>query len=211
MLGVLEVEIAEGDRTLDLLIAIGGPVLVLLGAIAAAVIAAKTAGRRQERQLANDQLALREQLAHDRKLRYEAHVRDVLDRVVEDVDKALNAHVAFKRATLALERARREEEDVAGRFENWKKRRSESIKALEEVLSDSARLRLRLGDHPVVAAHLALHAAWMEHENALDEGGDGNRSEEQIERSEQLNEEAGERFAEVMPQFEQLFIEQGRE
>jgi hypothetical protein len=223
---VLEVKLVESDSALHSVIAVLGPILVLLAAIAAAAIAARTAGKRQKRQLEHDRSVFYGQLAHDRRMRYEAHLRDVFDAAFERVNSAVHASGAFRRATIRLEALRDErdqlEEDGAEGQDlkplkaKLKRAYGHFVKAgqvldgrLAEITSDSARLRLRLGDDSMVDQHTKLHESWEELARSLKMAKERNRTEDQIQEEERIFSETGEAFSELMVSLEEWFVDQG--
>ncbi len=105
VVGSIEVHLTGGSSWWHELI---GPFLLAVTAILAAVIAAKTANKRQGEQLLHDRNLQADRLAHDRKLQagqlaYDReqhnreHVRDRIDSAVLMVDQAVRTYTEYQR------------------------------------------------------------------------------------------------------------------
>jgi hypothetical protein len=134
--------IAEGaasggnDPTVTIIIGL----IALTGAIAAAVIAAGSASRRQKRQLDDNAARQRDELHQDRLLVDVQELRDVFD------DAAGNLSAAARAMTLG--------------HEDWKDMgvvgnpNTDAMRDAQEALVGSARrIRIRLGDHAATRAY----------------------------------------------------------
>ena len=163
MSAVHEVKIVEGDSTLHL-IATLGPLFVALAAIAAAIIAWRSAGSRLEKEL-----------RHDRSARREDHQRDVLDSVIELQETAyyaLSRYIGLRRK-LGRERdsmiaeahedgaERAEIEEHLPQFSAALTPSIDETEALWEGFSDSLnRLKIRFYKHPVSRTAHKVNEQW---------------------------------------------------
>jgi hypothetical protein len=152
MVGAIKVRLVEDQSTLHLMIALAGPVFVAVAAVTAAAIAARTAGRRQERQL-----------LHDRDIRREEHRRDAVDTAVEIANGVRGHYVVFR--SIFKSRERLDPEESAEKFEAASERLSaawdEMSEGMEEFLNATVRLQLRFPrEHPIIEAARALVDLW---------------------------------------------------
>jgi hypothetical protein len=198
----LEVRVVQEDEALHLLLSIGGPVLIALAAVFAAVIAARTANRRQQKQL-----------DHDFEVRRREYVRHVLDSTVEDAQEMLDSETGLEMAIANLERRRPElllkieegdadEQAGAALHSLLVEAREAHAKARDDVLKmhgSGLRLNLALGiRHRISLAYLELRKLTSEALDLLSEGITENRTDEQIEASTSKEAAVGDAFAAFM-------------
>lgn len=165
-----EVEVVRESASL------AGPIFIGLGALAAAVITALTANWRHQKQLTHDrelhtkQLEQdrglrREEFEHDRRMRQRENIRVVLDDVLADervLRRAANDffdeldEVEAKRINLEEEGASFEGVELDRLYEPVLKFRIELHKYLAEAHYDSVKLRVRMGNDPLVDAHESI-------------------------------------------------------
>lgn len=123
------------------LIALAGSLLIASAAVFAAWLAARTANARQEAQLAADFDRLKQQLAHERKLRSQEHARDSIDSLVLGVHEGLlklstlDVPVFNKGAERAALRDQIEDEDLD---KATKRSREEELAAQTAPLQDAS-------------------------------------------------------------------------
>ncbi len=171
VVGSIDVHLTGGSAWWHELV---GPFLLAVTAILAAIIAAKTANKRQGEQLAHDRGLQADRLLHDRKLqasqlaydreqRNREHVRDRIDSAVLMVDQAVRAYTEFQREIRYVAAHRSELQAIAANpngeaeeHENVASLLQEKIDALRDVnvrartlsaelVSEGVRLSLRLG------------------------------------------------------------------
>jgi hypothetical protein len=138
---------------------IATPLLTLIGALAVAVIAAVTAGRRQRREIAAARQRLRDQLDHDRRLRELEHLRTFFDEAAalfEDAENALIAHAVALEPDSGID-----EEDYNRRFDQ-----SYSAKNAIGVLAQRVELRFA-EDHELTQAFMRLSGLIDDHHRFL--------------------------------------------
>jgi hypothetical protein len=177
------VELVDGKELWQELI---GPAIVAVTAVAAAVIAARTANHRQEAQLANDRELQADQLAYDREQRNRQHVRDTVDESVRGVDSALRALLEYEgRIVLgdAQRTMRRKTVTTAGVVSPLARSAAQALGremaeirtasdavsvAAADLISENLRLSLRLGkDHEIVRAHLTIRDDYSDRHSTL--------------------------------------------
>ena len=173
----LEVElVGEGCEWLLSLI---GPLAIALGALGAAMLSIRFANRRHQEQLEVDRELHKERLAHDRELagmqlehdrraRYREHVQQTLDSVIERTQELCRSSYLHMDAVEEVEQERSEMEaelpgDIADNKQAMRRWLELQIQLLEEgsnihrrlaeARGDSLRLRVRLGEHEIVARH----------------------------------------------------------
>lgn len=175
MIAALEVKLVEDDSTLQLIVSLVGPLLITVAAVTAAVIAAKTAGRRQMREL-----------AHDRDIRRDEHRRDALDDSLEVANAVRGTFTDFRPILATAEQRRSDIETALDDVEKGSARefelreemgevnrslREEWFKLLagvEDFKNAVVRLQLRFTqEHPVTKGALAFLQAWEGLERAL--------------------------------------------
>lgn len=183
LLAVVEVQRVGGDPWWrDLL----GPALAALTAVAAAVIAARTANRRQQEQLSHDRVLQAEQLAYDREQRNRQYARDAVDEALIGTDDATKKMAEFAalitlgdeqraihRATAAAYNGPVGPDSAVTKLTDEMERlRQVSMSihdALLEMVSHGLRMSLRLNaEHPVVLAHLGYRQALQRRQEFLD-------------------------------------------
>lgn len=130
------------------------PILAFVAAILVALVAAYTAGHRQDRALAAERERLRLQLGHEREIADLADVRALFDNaatILAETSRALSGleSALFTHGAWLGERA----------IETWTKARD----AAEQVRGMRERLGVRLaGDHGALLAYIAAdEAAWQ--------------------------------------------------
>jgi hypothetical protein len=187
MLAVVEVNLVGGDPWWHQVI---GPALIAVTAIVAAAIAAQTANRRQATQLKENRVLqtelLKDQLSHDRAQRNREHIRDTIDDAVQDIDALVRIMAEYQAEIITYDgnrdRLRREAEDETKhpetrslRREHLRKRQDELVArsgrvfdALINLISDRARLSLRLGnDHLILKSQLLVTLAFQKRHDFL--------------------------------------------
>jgi hypothetical protein len=184
MLAALEVKLVEEDSALHL-IASFGPLFVALAAIAAALIAWRSAGTRLNRQL-----------AHEREIRRREHTRDALDAALEIVGETTRAYADFLVAVELIETRRlhlaidlddddASEDAIAALREQLIEANLElrnewgsTFLRLEELGAAITRLKLRLGvNHDIPVAAEELRGRWENVRDAFHPAIELNRSE----------------------------------
>lgn len=138
----------------------GGDLILAGAAVSAAALAAWTANRRMERQLAEEAERLGRQLAHDRRVREAEELRSVLDDASRSLAQAIEA-VAASRAHREL--APLMEGENAPDKEAWRREREtlwhDAMAKTVALVGEVQCLRLRFGDkHPVTATYVELRA-----------------------------------------------------
>jgi hypothetical protein len=151
--GVQKVEVVAGESWLshDL-----GPILLALAAVSAAALAAYVSVHNQ-----------RQQLAHDRHLRNQDHIRDTIDAAVAVTNETQAAMTAFLGSVLALEFKRSDRALKAGVADPLQTLAGDHEEHPEVTSPDTMsiaaatdRLAMRLGpNHPIVATHRAASDA----------------------------------------------------
>ena len=204
MLGVIEVKLVEHDSTLHLLISILGPLVILITAIFAAVVAAITAGRRQERQL-----------VHDREIRRDDHRRDALDATLEIVEAAKLAYGQLLADIREADEARtmllididesQDPEEIASlrkQVSSWgdgiRPQWDKTFRRVEEFGQSIIRLKLRFFRHPIVDTAEVLFTKWGEVEKALRPALVRNLDANEEAACDRLHKEAGKAHARFM-------------
>jgi hypothetical protein len=197
VIGVLEVKLVEEDSTVHIVISLLGPVCVLVAAILAAIWAARTANRRQEKQL-----------AHDRDIRREEHRRDALDQALEKVQEATDLYGTLLEGLGRAEKKRIELDDRLAK--NQKNATNQKLvnaaldetntevhrdwirvsRSLDDVRASIGRLRLHFYGHPVTNRAQVLLEKWQELLDYLRAARDFNLSPEAQEKFDELNDEA---------------------
>ncbi len=173
LLGVTKVELVGQN----VLISVAGPVCVLLGTLAAAVLAAKFANKRMATQLGEANNRLRIELANDRRLRREEHQRDALDATLKlanelhyRVERAINRLESVRTEYLRLDSAERPD-TVRGIVEAQSRKLGEELRVFErapELRASAGPLKVRFGAaHDVPRAVEALADAWRDNANDL--------------------------------------------
>lgn len=205
MIGVLEVKLVDEDSALHLLGALG-PLFIALAAVAAALIAWRSADTR-----------LAKQLAHDREIRRREHIRDALDSALEIVGETTRAYADFltdveltetRRLHLAIDL-----DDDEADTETIASLREQMIEAnlelrsewgstflrLDELGAAITRLKLRFGvSHEIPVAAEDLRKRWETVRDAFHWAIDSNRTKEQIDEANQANENAAMAYAILM-------------
>jgi hypothetical protein len=142
-----------------------GSMLLAVAAIMAASLAAYVATRNH-----------RQQLEHDRQVRRDEHIRDVVDAAITSVSKAVRAATLLSATMQALEiwrdsygepSATKPGSDEAADEEELKVKlepaRGDAYNSLVELLQMGARLEMRLGpSHPISTSHAAVLKAMEE-------------------------------------------------
>jgi len=138
-----------------------GSLVLAIAAISAAIVAAYVAIHNQ-----------RQQLAHDRFLRNQDHIRDTLDKALLIGNEARDAMDNFMAGVQTLEAKRREEVEIPESTEEIVEKYEETtITRLHAMRGAQVRLETRLGkDDPVAVSHKAAFAALH---TLLREGHDG--------------------------------------
>ena len=197
MIGALEVKLVEEDSTLHIVISLLGPVCVLVAAILAAIWAARTANRRQEKQL-----------AHDRDIRREEHRRDALDQALEKVQETTDLYGALLEGLGRTEKKRIELNDRLAK--NPKNTTNQKLvnaaldetntevhrdwirtsRSLDDFRASIGRLKLRFYGHPITNSAQALLEKWQELLVYLKTARDFNLSPEAQEKFDEMHDEA---------------------
>jgi hypothetical protein len=162
-----------------------GPMLLSLTAVAAAIIAARTANKRQEEQLFHDRELQKEQLAYDREQRTRQHVRDTIDEAVREWDEAVRAIARYEGrvekedsrlgfsgevADESLSETARSQakESLSEELGEIAERKEKAQEFAADLISTELRLILRLGEsHPVVEAYEAFRGAYLDRNRLL--------------------------------------------
>lgn len=120
-------------------------VILAVAAITAAAIAAFIAIRNQQAQL-----------AHDRYLRNQEHIRDTLDAALVSANEVRNMVERLIASIEVIEETREEGKEVPRDIDEIaEKFREESLSKLQGMRAAQVRLETRLGgEHPVAASHL---------------------------------------------------------
>jgi hypothetical protein len=189
--GAIEVTLVGGESTaLHVFLALAGSVVIAAAAVAAAMIARKTANERQQEQLAHDTLRQERALEHDREMRDRDFLRQTVSSALENAISTTEAISGFKAKVSQAEERRRvvnthaEDEESEEHVEAWKalvETMGEVAPAMDEAhrasiaaLTDNVRLRSLLGENsPVVKAHLKLvHAYrdWFDTQTSIADG-----------------------------------------
>lgn len=194
----LEVEIVGRDWWEPLLLLVG-PLAIALGALGGVGLTVYFAHRRHREQLAQSARLHREQLQNDRLIRHREHVRQVLDSVIENVqalidelhelDQEIAGAEARRSEILETTTATAAESESSNRLARLEAGISSQLAGVHDSVargwSDSIRLRVRLGDHEVAAAHEAFVTAATERVDNVadhrDDGGLRNRSPAELE------------------------------
>lgn len=142
-----------------------GPILVAVGAVAAAILTVITANWRQSKQLKQDRELQRaqlerdrelrqEELAHDREMRYRERVQLVVDETVAQQGKFREAFTEYVRAIEQAERDLPEGSKLPlDRATELIKQSTALTVQLTASFQQTMRLTLRLGQHRLVDLH----------------------------------------------------------
>lgn len=194
----IPIEVVGGDgKAFSLFSAVAGSLLVALAAVIAAIVAARTANKRQ-----------RAQLDHDTEVRRREHIRDALDDAAEKLYEAFEALAVYelrigeaedarKRLETARDESSSEEvlavatkalDQLQGQIEEV---REETTSLLLAVQASEFRLSLRMGgEDPVVEAHLKVKESFRDLRRALDSGWQRSRTDEEIAACEKQGDES---------------------
>ncbi len=205
-----------GSEWWEVLIPLVGPFVIALGALGGAWLTVRTADKRHKKQLEHDQELQQQRLEHDRQLRalelehdrtlrYREHVYRVLDDVIERTQGLVNSINQWDHQFTTAEADRSEFERREGEAEtqadeesarksrldrdlNLLYERADLYSSISEGWGDNIRLRLRLGQHDVVALHEQLLEALESRVDAVrvDVPPVENRDAEQVEFDQQL-------------------------
>jgi hypothetical protein len=180
----LEVDVVQEGASLI------GPILIGLGAVAAAVLTALTANWRhrkqlahdrelQKKQLEHDRVLRREELEHDREMRKRENARVVLDEVLSN-ERALRHAAndffdAVDKAEVEQLRLQKEGADQdSNKLERLHRETLECRMKLHELLADAhydtVKLLVRMGGHSVVELYEAIADTISERVDALETG-----------------------------------------
>jgi hypothetical protein len=200
VIAALEIELVGGQ---GFWAGLAAPALIAVAAVAAAIVAARTANRRQQAQL-----------GHDLQVRRDEHVRDALDFAVEQVHDILSAVNRAELDVLELEETRPKLEATLNSSTASEADKNQAQKGLLELgiavaehaqraheaslemIASSIRLNLRLGEDCAVAdAHEALSDAWEKQLEALAKGHHENRSKSDLMAYETLDKNATEAYS----------------
>lgn len=160
MLGAQEIKLIEESSWLQEAAAIAGPFVVALAAIAAAVIAWKSAVSR-----------LRHELQHEREMRRDEYRRDALDSTLEIVNEVSRNIQEFSSTLglaesdlkIGLDPEKDGLEGAADTFEELRERSSNVSSRFRELEASTTRLRLRFGvRHDIPQAVEKLRELWQE-------------------------------------------------
>jgi hypothetical protein len=202
------VEVVGGDgKTLHIVLALAGSAFVAIAAIAAAVVAARTANRRQQAQL-----------DHDMEVRRREHIRDALDQAAERLYELFEALAVYELRVEEAEQARsafRTAEDmqeiddallreaetlVDDAHRELETAREESVPKLLAVQASEFRLGLRIGrNHPTSVSYQKAKLGFGELRKALDSGRTRDRSDDE-------NAECAKRDDESNAAYENFFV-----
>lgn len=188
----IEVQVVGGDPGwLHILLVVTGPLLISLAAVMAAVVAAKTANRRQQAQL-----------SHDLAVRREEDVRNVLDGAIEHVYETTKMLSDLEVRIESLESELLEgggigagsEDNVArlgdAEYREIREAGTEVRDALIEMIGFTLRIELRLGKDDLVSKlHESLWELWNQECDLLFSALPKLRSEEQQTKVEKLEKE----------------------
>jgi hypothetical protein len=168
-----------------------GPGMIAITAILAAIIAARTANRRQAAQLQHDrelQSELQsERLAYDREQRDRQHIRDTIDEALRGVDAAIRTLAEYEAKIVVGDDQRSERRRALnGEDKASPMQLTEAVKKLQEETADihtssqatydaaidltsmNLRLGVRLGkDHPIVKSHQAFRDVYSTRSESL--------------------------------------------
>jgi hypothetical protein len=168
--------------------AIFGSLVVAGAAVLAARLAARTANERQEKQLSADFDRHKAQLAHERKLRSEEHIRNAIDMAAIAVHEQLsclsglsvpliNENTSRARLREKIENATDEEirkdlrKELHERLQALHESSAEVIEQKKEMLAIKTSLQLRLPvKDPIVLAYQRFADAYDAHHMLLQKG-----------------------------------------
>jgi len=147
----------------------GGSVALAIAAITAAAIAAYVAIRNH-----------RQQLAHDRYLRNQDHMRNTIDAALVSANETRNAMDRFMASVETLEEARNENKDISEDFQDEAKGDAdESLLRLQAMRAVQVRVETRLGiEHPVATSHRDAFASYNRIFTEVVDGLRANREEQ---------------------------------
>jgi hypothetical protein len=195
----IAVEAVGGDgKALHIILTLGGSALVAVAAISAAVVAARTANRRQQAQL-----------DHDIEVRRHEHMRDALDRAAERLYETFEALAVYELRIDEAEKARAElkgahdrenasppdlnktEAQVDHAHDEIEDARQESTPLLLAIQASEFQLRLRIGsDHPTAKTYESAKLSFAGVRRALDNGRIRDRTDDEKSECETLGDES---------------------
>jgi hypothetical protein len=197
----IAVEVVGGDdKALHIILALAGSGFVAVAAISAAVVAARTANRRQQAQL-----------DHDIEVRRHEHMRDALDNAAERLYNAFEALAVYElrideaeKARAALKEAQGDEQAQAESQVDTAHAEVEDARHITTPLllamqASEFQLKLRIGgDNPTVRAYESAKVSFAAVRNALDKGSVRDRTDDEKSECDALDAESTSAYEEFL-------------
>lgn len=203
----IAVEVVGGDgKALHIILALAGSAFVAIAAVSAAVVAARTANRRQQAQL-----------DHDIEVRRHGYIRDALDTAAERLYKAFEALTVYELRIDEAEKARADSKDLHDRenadesdlkqaeilvdraHDQIEDARQEATPLLLALQASEFQLKLRIGGgHATVRSYETAKVNFAAARKALDNGRIRDRTDEEKSECEALGDDSTSAFEDFL-------------